>query len=305
MAHLRPLWRWAFPVGLLAVLMNIFPRAARPQEQEALPHLTPDEVRLYQQARTVMDWSPEEIRSRPELKNLLPAESQRDLPMILQKVGERVAMLFEKLPDTTFMEKVGVRGQNNRPQGFSGFSAWGYGNRYLLLVRSRQGMPVLEEYRINAELNLLGLLDLPPNPNKNAVDYVLLPFGSLRVSRFLATALNFLPQMQATCRFRYLGRQGLNERESEVVGFAQIPEGDPAVNTFRNPDKTVGLLVQGLAWFDPKTYEMQRIQTDLLAPRPELGLKGVSIKIDFSAVHIEGVQLIRRGETPPTFQLPT
>jgi hypothetical protein len=58
--------------------------------------------------------------SRPELEDLQPAESQRDLPMILQKVGERVAMLFEKLPDTTSTEEVRFHSRFFMPQGSSG-----------------------------------------------------------------------------------------------------------------------------------------------------------------------------------------
>src|SRR5208282_2118929 len=120
MTRPRPLWRWAFLVCLLAALMSISLHAAYPQEQEALPHLTPDEVRLYRQAYNVIDWSPAEIRSRPELKNLQPGESQHDLPMILQKVGERVAVLFDKLPDTTSTEEVRFNSRFFGPQFTSG-----------------------------------------------------------------------------------------------------------------------------------------------------------------------------------------
>src|SRR5208282_3903401 len=105
MAGPRLFWRVAFPVFLLTALVMISARAARPHEQESPLHLTPSEVQLYRKARTPMDWTAGDIRVRPELQHLQPAESQRDLATILQKVGESVAMLFQTLPNITCTEK--------------------------------------------------------------------------------------------------------------------------------------------------------------------------------------------------------
>jgi len=285
--------------------MSISLHAAYPQEQEALPHLTPDEVRLYRQAYNVIDWSPAEIRSRPELKNLQPGESQHDLPMILQKVGERVAVLFDKLPDTTSTEEVRFNSRFFGPQFTSGNISRRY-FRYLLLVHPGQDAPVLDEYRTTL-LESPGGGQVEPRGGTvgRPVDFDQLGHAPMLASRFIATVLNFHPQKQATCRFRYFGRQMLDERESVVVAFAQIPEANPEATVLRFPDKRVEPLVQGLAWFDAASYEILRIQTDLLAPRPDLGLSNVTIKIDFRPTHIGPVQLVRRDETPATFQLPT
>jgi hypothetical protein len=57
------------------------------------------------------------------------------------------------------------------------------------------------------------------------------------------------------------------------------------------------LLVQGLAWIDATSHEMLRIQTDLLAPRPDMGLEKMTTVIEFSSV--------RLPETTARFQLPT
>jgi hypothetical protein len=283
MVRLRPFWRVAFPVFLLAALVMISTRAARPQEQESSPHLTPKEVRLYRQARTPMDWTPEEIRVNRDLQHLQPAESQRDLPAILQKVGESVAMLFQALPNITCTEKVWSHVGLYFPSQFvhdQDSTRW---FRYLLLVHMGQGAPVLEEYRTDMDGNTIADAQSLHAP--------------MLTSRFISTALIFHPQNQAASRFRYFGRQMLEGRETEVVGFAQIPEGDPAVSVFRNRNKTAGLLVQGLAWIDAASQQLLRIQTDSLAPRLDVGLEVLATELDFSDIHL--------ADSPATFRLPT
>ena len=282
MVSLQPLRRLAFLVFLLVTLINVFPRPARPQEPESLPHLTPSEVRLYQKAHTPMDWTPDEIRWRPELQHLQLAGSQRDLPTILQAVGERVAILFQNLPNATCTEKVRSHTgifqarfvhDENSTRLF----------RYLLLVHLRQGEPILDEYRTDMD--------------GKAIDDAQSLHAPLLTSRFIWTALIFHPHNQAANRFRYFGRQMLEGQETEVVGFAQNPEGDPAVVIFKTRNKTAGLLWQGLAWIDAASHELLRIETDLLAPRRDVGLKVLTTQIDFTHVHL--------AETPATFRLPT
>ena len=283
MARPRPFWRLAFPVWLLAALVIISVRAARPQEQEPPLHLTAREIQLYRRARTPIDWTPEEIRVNRDLQHIQLAESQRDLPAILKNVGESVAMLFQTLPNITCTEK--VRSHTGIFQrGFVHDQDSTLWFRYLLLVHLRQGAPVLEEYRTDMD--------------GNTIDDAQSPRAPVLTSHFISSsALIFHPQNQAASRFRYFGRQILEGRETEVVGFAQIPEGDPAVSVFRNRNKTAGLLVQGLAWIGAASQEMLRIQTDPLAPRPEVGLEVLATEIDFSDIHL--------AETPATFRLPT
>jgi len=278
----RPLWRVMMTVLLLPSLMKSCP-CARSQEQESRPHLTPGEVRRYQRARTPLDWTPEEIRVNRDLQHLHPAESQRDLPVILKKVGESVAMLFQNLPNTTCTEKVQSHVGIFQPHFVHDEDSTRW-FRYLLLVHLQQGTPVLEEYRTDMD--------------GNTIDDAQSPHAPVLTSYFISSsALIFYPQNQPACRFRYFGRQEIEGRECEVVGFAQIPDGDPAVTVLRIRDRTVGLVLQGLAWIDAANHEMLRIQTDLLAPRPDVGVRVLSTEIDFRDIHL--------AETPATFRLPT
>jgi hypothetical protein len=256
------------------------PDVASAQEQKTRFHLTPSEVKLYQQARTLMDWTPEEIRSRPELQNLQPAESQRGLVFILEDVAEYVAGLYDNLLEITSTEKVQVLtcGPSNDHCTATAERTF----RFLLQRDSTEGARVLEEYRSDAK----------GKPERNQSKPI--PFLG---SGFLLTALHFQAENWPDSRFRYFGRQLLDGQETEVVGFAQIPEADTSVGVFQSGHTTVHTLEQGLAWIDAATHEILRIQTNLLAPRPDVGLEYETVEIDFTAVHLP--------EPPGTFRLPT
>jgi hypothetical protein len=274
-------WRWASSFFLLMTCANICTRTSPAQSQEKQLDLTPAEVKLYQQASTLIGWVPAEVRVRPELRNLRPEESQRDLPMILRKVGEGVAGFFVNFPNTTCTESV----QSQICSAWTRHCKMIFKDdfRYLLLVHSMQGARALDEYRTDAQ--------------GNTIDYRRLTEPPVLTYQFTAATLYFHPRFQKASLFRYFGRQALDGQETEVVGFAQIPENSPPVTWFQNGDKTARLLVQGLVWIDPASSEIVRIQTDLLAPRPDVGLIREHSVIDFSAVHL--------SETSATYFLPT
>jgi len=73
------------------------------QAQESLPQLIPPE------APTLIDWTPEQVRARPELRKLQFAKSQQDLATILGQAGDRVAAFFIGFPNTTSIEEVQSR----------------------------------------------------------------------------------------------------------------------------------------------------------------------------------------------------
>jgi hypothetical protein len=94
-----PICRRVVSLFLLAALMGIgfaFPGA---EEQKSCLRPTPHEVLLYRSARTLNDGTPTEIRSDRDLRNLQPAESQRELPVILKKVGETMAGYVDNFPN--------------------------------------------------------------------------------------------------------------------------------------------------------------------------------------------------------------
>ena len=291
-------WWLALVIFLPGLYTVVSPRVASAQQPESRPRLTADEIKLYQNARTLLEWTRKEIHSHPELRSLHPAKRQDRLPVILEEAGQRVEDFFHNFRDTTGTEKVQSESCRAEPglRILPGGIPQEYGKesmickvfyedkfRYMRLMHLRDGAPFLEEYRTDV--------------SGNAIDFGQLPGLPLLTYGFSAAALYFHPSNRAACRFHYFGRQMLKGRQTEVVGFAQIPGENTPVITMQIGKLSGHILEQGLAWIDAVTYEILCIQTDLLAPRPDLRVDKQTTKIDFSAVHL--------AEIPAPVWLPT
>jgi hypothetical protein len=244
----------AFSIFLLGTLSA--------QSPQTPPGLSAEELQTYSKAHTVIDWTAKEIRSRKELKELEPAGSQQELTTILQETGKRVAAFFMSFPNLMATESIEWTTDHETKQT----SAMGDFHYYLVRGPTLGGEN-LQEYRTD--------------PKGGAIDYNNLQDAPLLTSRFTASLLYFDPHNQAACRYRYFGRQKLKEMETDVVGFAQIPEGNLSLANYSDNRGTAPLLFQGLAWIDHSTHAVVRIQTELLAPPPSSTLRRETTRIDF------------------------
>ena len=210
------------------------------------------------------------IRAVPELEGIEAAENQGPLPEILEKVGAGVEAFFHNFPDTISVEDIQQQslGQNGRvknslQQKFS----------YLLLTRAEKQGLGLEEYREDASGS-------PSTPQG-------LKDGFMLTTGFASAALLFHPDYQTGADFRYLGRQRLDGRGTDVVAFAQRPKTARMIERFNADENSVLILVQGLAWVDSTSGELVRMRTDLLKPQPEVRLKRQTTEIQFGEVHFK------------------
>jgi hypothetical protein len=68
-------------------------------------------------ARSLVDLAPAELIAQfPELKNLDFAQTQAELPRLLEQVGDRVQALFRDFPNTSSLERVRLQILNYRGQ---------------------------------------------------------------------------------------------------------------------------------------------------------------------------------------------
>jgi len=257
-------------IAALLVLILRTTSAQAPASQTASPLLTSEEVQVYRKAHTVIDWTPKEIRGRKELKNLQLAENQSGLAKILREVGERVAAFIDSLPNVTATESIqwqmdSASAKDSASQKF----------RYLLMRRPGGGGETFEEYRTD--------------PHGNEIDYNGLQGSHPLTSGFTLSLLYFDPHNQAACRYRYFGRQMLGEQETDVVGFAQIPEGNLRLANLYDGKRRIPLLFQGLAWIDHRTHGIMRLETDLLSPPPHTSLQRETTRIDYAPVQLPEV----------------
>jgi hypothetical protein len=283
MAQAQRLRRVVISALLLVLLAPISASTGRAQAEESQPQLTRAEIRQYDKAKTLIDWTPKQIRALPELRELQPAESQQDLPAILREVGKRVAAFFDDFPNTASTEDIqsGLCGND-----FHAKCAVNFEDKfnYLVVARRAEGEQFMTEYRTDAK--------------GRPIDYQRLRLGQILTYGFATGPLqNFHGEYQIASRFRYFGRQMVEQQMTDVVGFAEIPEKYPRSMEFRHANLDVRLFVQGLAWIDATTYQILRIQTYLLAPRPDVGLEGEITRIEFSAIQLP--------ETSTAFWLPT
>jgi len=257
--------------SLGAVRASVQESAAPPQSPKPEAQVTPAEIEIYKRARTLIDWTPRQIREFPLLHKLQPAGSQDQLPMVLERVGQTVTLLFHDFPQIACDEEV-----------FSEvFPDQRYGRltklakfRYIAIPRPMGDFPGFEEYRTD--------------PKGNPLDAGRLSDPVLITSKYTSTILYLSPADQQGSRFRHFGTQPMRDRKCHVVGFAQVPEKVRRVGTFRVEDKRVVLLVQGLAWIDYETSQVLRIMTWLLSARTGIGLGVHDSTVDFYPVQPSG-----------------
>lgn len=205
-----------------------------------------------------------------QLKGLAPAKDQSKLKPILTAVGKNIAALFKDFQNTTSLEKIHMellrrdgKIANSLNEKF----------HYLCLMPSDPDVPGFTEYRQKIDPD-----DGPPgNPEKR---YML-------TSGFVSAALIFYPTFQSQSKFRYLGRQRMDGRESYVIAFAQLPLKTELVGMFSYGDKSMPTFEQGLAWIDTQNDQIVRLRTDLLRPLPKIRLKEETTQIDYQDVHFK------------------
>jgi len=231
----------------------------------------------------VVDWSPSElVKALPELKGLATGQSQEELATLLRKVGDNVAAFFRDFPNTTSVEE--VRQERFLPGELNPYylertsplpESQEQTFHYLMLAGPEdRPMSGLQEYRTDDKGRRLDLRSMAKAP-------------SILTSGFVSSAIYFHPMHQDGSAFRYLGRQHIDKRETYVVAFAQRPVATRLVEWVGNGEKTGAVLLQGVAWIDPTTYQIIRMRTDLLAPRPDIHLERQSTEIRFAEVHLK------------------
>jgi lipoprotein NlpI len=113
-----------------------------------------------------------------------------------------------------------------------------------------------------------------------------------RSTGFATSWLFFIPGNIQESRFRYLGRQKIGNHETYVLAFAQTPghtHMDTVVHTPSGPCLTYS---QGVAWIDQSTFQIVRMQTDLLAPLPSIQLIQLRSILNYSDVKIPKLNLM-------------
>lgn len=250
-------------------------RAAHPAAATFAPQEEESSQNSYVNARPYLEEPLETlVKLIPELETLQPAPAQQQLPMILEKTGEQVDTYFRNIVDLIAQEQ--ITEEKLDPQG-NVTGRLQVEDSYLILRRGTEIWGSVDEYRMDAKGEQL--LDVGLNQ------------GYFVTSNFALNHIYFSTTLQFQSRFRYLGDEQIGSHDTYVVAFAQIP-GLATVPVALGGQKETGahflvhMLVQGIAWVDKDNSQIIRMRTDLLAPRPEIGLDSLTTTVTFSEVRL-------------------
>jgi hypothetical protein len=143
---------------------------------------------------------------------------------------------------------------------------------YMILTHEKNAHVTLDEYRAGPDGSPLAMEGLEE--------------GYMLTQGFASEWLHFLPPARPSARFRYLGQQTDGGLRCYVVAFAQKPGFATITGTVVQAGRSVCLLYQGIAWIDEASFRIVRLRTDLLAPRPDIGLERQTIELHFGEIHL-------------------
>lgn len=204
-----------------------------------------------------------------QLRGLHPAASQQSLPAILSRTGGGLGDLAGKLPNLIALESLS-QFQSLRDGNAAASIRSKY--NYLILVHHNGGEPDFEERRIDLAGRRTQARGLEE--------------GFVVTKGFATLWRDFLPLAQQESVFRYLGTERDGKKESYVVGFTQRPGWVEAPMYFVQGRQSFACLFQGVAWIDEANFHILRLRTDLLAPRPEVGLYKMTTVVTFGPARI-------------------
>lgn len=235
--------------------------------------------RVWANAKTYVDIPMADVLAAvPELKGLTEEVSRPDLNSLLDSVGKSCLELLQHTPNVASREEQ-ITSQHTVsrisqgamvaaiPEATHEKQTFGY----LLLNRVTEDGSELREYRTDK--------------NGRPIAYSGSKTGQV-TEGFASEWLRLFPGNQSQSRFRYLGRQEIDGRKTLVIAFAEIPDKVRFPTAFAFDGNRLTLLFQGIAWVDATDFRIVRIREDLLAPRPDVHLKQMTISIRFGDARI-------------------
>ena len=243
-------------------------------------------------AATYVDYPLSKLRTAvPALNGIKPGTSQDELAAILARAGEATRNSLSRVPNLSSLEDV-YSAVMSRAAGPAN-SVLGMEESPALLDLETQ----LQQMR-SVEFNYLLLFDHHPD-GATAITELRTDFKNRQISspvdgvapRGFGFAYQWLllsPANQSELRFRYLGQQSMDDHKTFVLGFVQIPNQVKLPGKFKWAGKEEEFFFQGIAWIDQSSFNVVRLQTDLLSPVPSVNLVQMTTDLRFRSVRIKG-----------------
>ncbi len=243
-----------------------------PGTESVTPEALSEQV-YYANARPYVDLPRAQLLELiPELKNLQPAPDQQELPVILQNMGRSVDDFVRNVGDLIAHEDVTQEKLNEK----GGIKAKERVQDNYLILHHGYEWGASAEYRMDEKGNRLGPIGLMK--------------GYLVTSGQALSCIGFSTVAQSQSRFRYIGEEKMDSRETYVLGFVQKPGEVTFTTVMKGTGGTeVDMLMQGILWVDKNSFQIIRMRSDLLAPRNEIRLDQLTTEVTFGEVRLQEV----------------
>jgi len=221
-------------------------------------------------------WMPHELETVvPPVEPSVACPTEK----VLQGVGERMQEFtsnLEKFAATELVEHYAVSG--GKLKGSPDSRKFDY---VVTVTQNRVGTFLLEEYRNG----LAGPDQFPAH-----VATLGLP----------ALALVFHPQLATDFNFTCEGLGELGQRPVWQVHFAQKEDRPVRMRAYVVNGRVFDVRMEGRAWIDPGSFQVMRMETELMAPIPQIELTSEHIAIEYEQVQFRTqkiqIWLPRQGE---------
>jgi tetratricopeptide (TPR) repeat protein len=210
--------------------------------------------------------SKDSVWSQPGIDDSVPSVSPKAgclLPQVLRGTGEQVEQLMSSLERFSATERVNhftvtKRGELRQPQIRS--------FEYVVSVRQLQrGLIELDEYR---------------NGNLDPAQFP----ASIATMGLPAMALVFHPQMSSDFNFVCEGMGQVSGSPAWQVHFQQKPDRPSRIHAYVIAGNYYSVPLKGRAWIDAGTYQLTRLEFELVKPIPEIHLLRERVSIDYAPV---------------------
>ena len=201
--------------------------------------------------------------------------SQDNTEFILSKTAAVVADLLHRMPNLIATEEVVRQPIFHRtvPQYDTRFYSY-----RIVHKQKPSGGDAIDEFRTDAR-------DQPIDSSANNASR---PLGI----GFATMWLFFLPGNLHESRFSYLGQQSIDHRQTYLLAFAQIPQNAGLGVAIEFGSGQCSTPLQGVAWIDQSTFQIVRMQTDLLSPLPDIQLNQLRSILTYGSVKIASLKLL-------------
>ena len=219
--------------------------------------------------------SKDSVWAQPGIDETVPSVSPKvscSLPHVLQGTGKQVEQLMSSLEKFSATERV---------------------NHFTVNKQGELRAPQLRsfEYVVSVKQLPRGLIELDEYRDGN-LDPAQFP-ASIATMGLPAMALVFHPQMSSDFNFICEGMGQVSGSPAWQVHFQQRPDRPSRIHAYVIAGNYYSVPLKGRAWVDAGTYQLMRLEFELVKPMPEIHLLRERVSIDYAPVqfHSRDVQL--------------